>query len=83
MLSSFLQTIVAYLARLHADLAGRIRTNQVGAARFAEDMRHIEAVVLKMFDPEYNFRAISTRRLFGFARLRLGVTRTVVLQGAR
>jgi hypothetical protein len=50
-----------YLVRLHADLGGRILANKQEAARLAEDARHIEAV-LKMFDPEFNVRAISARR---------------------
>jgi hypothetical protein len=52
---------VAYLVRLHADIGGRIEANRKEAARLAEDMKHVEAV-LKMFDPEYSVRAISARR---------------------
>src|SRR5712671_3142837 len=52
---------VAYLARLHADLGGRIQANKAEAAKLATDMRAVEAV-LKMFDPDYNVRAISARR---------------------
>ena len=52
---------VAYLARLHADLGGQLRANKVAATKLANDMRAVEAV-LKMFDPDYNVRAISARR---------------------
>jgi hypothetical protein len=52
---------VAYLVRLHADIGGRIEANRKEAARLAQDMKHVEAV-LKMFDPEYSVRAISARR---------------------
>ena len=41
---------VAYLARLHADLGGKIQANKAEAAKLATDMRAVEAV-LKMFDP--------------------------------
>jgi hypothetical protein len=51
----------AYLARLHADLGGQIPANKAEAKRLADDMRHVDAV-LKMFDPDYNVRAISARR---------------------
>lgn len=53
--------IVAYLVRLHADIGGRIQQNKAEAERLADDMRHVEAV-LKMFDPQFNLRAISARR---------------------
>jgi hypothetical protein len=46
---------------LHADLGGRIQANKREAVRLAEDMKHVEAV-LKMFDPEFNARAIAARR---------------------
>jgi hypothetical protein len=52
---------VAYLVRLHADLGGRIQQNKAEAVKLATDMLHVEAV-LKMFDPEFNCRAISARR---------------------
>jgi len=52
---------VAYLVRLRADIGGRIEANRKEAARLADDMRHVEAV-LKMFDPEYSVRAIKARR---------------------
>jgi hypothetical protein len=52
---------VDYLVRLHADLGGRIQANKAEAKRLAEDMVHVEAV-LKMFNPDYNVRAISARR---------------------
>jgi hypothetical protein len=52
---------VAFLIRLHADIGGRIQENKRQALRLAEDMKHVEAV-LKMFDPEFNARAIAARR---------------------
>ena len=52
---------VAYLTRLHADLGGRIQVNKAEAVKLAADMHHVEAV-LKMFDPDYNVRAIAARR---------------------
>jgi hypothetical protein len=52
---------IAYLVRSHADPGGRIQANKAEAKRLTENMRHVEAV-LKMFDPDYNVRAISARR---------------------
>jgi hypothetical protein len=52
---------VAYLTRLHADIGGRILENKKQAHRLAADMIAVEAVI-KMFDPEFNARAISARR---------------------
>ena len=52
---------VDYLIRLHADIGGRIQENKRQAEKLAADMKHVEAV-LKMFDPEFNARAISARR---------------------
>jgi hypothetical protein len=52
---------VDYLVRLHADLGGRIQANKDEAARLADDMKAVEAVI-KMFDPDYSVRAISARR---------------------
>jgi hypothetical protein len=52
---------VAFLVRLHADIGGRINANRAEAKRLAEDMKHVEAV-LKMFDPQFNARAIAARR---------------------
>jgi hypothetical protein len=52
---------VAYLIRLHADIGGRILDNKRQAERLAEDAVAVEAVI-KMFDPEFNARAISARR---------------------
>src|ERR1700732_4309533 len=52
---------VDYLVRLHADIGGRILENKRQAEKLAADMKHVEAV-LKMFDPEFNARAISARR---------------------
>jgi ABC-type uncharacterized transport system substrate-binding protein len=52
---------VDYLVRLHADLGGQIQANKAEAIRLAEAMKHVEAVI-KLFDPDYNVRAISVRR---------------------
>ena len=52
---------VPYLVRLHADLGGRIQANKIEAEHLAADMKAVEAVI-KIFNPEYNCRAISARR---------------------
>jgi hypothetical protein len=52
---------VAYLIRLHADIGGRILDNKRHAERLASDAVAVEAVI-KMFDPEFNARAIAARR---------------------
>src|ERR1700693_153682 len=52
---------VSYLIRLHADIGGRILENKRQAERLAADAKAVEAVI-KMFDPEFNARAISARR---------------------
>ena len=52
---------VDYLVRLHADLGGQILENRKEAKRLADAMMHVEAVI-RIFDPEYNVRAISVRR---------------------
>lgn len=52
---------VDYLVRLHADIGGRILDNRKEAHRLVEDMKHVEAV-LRMYDPNYNVRAIVGRR---------------------
>jgi hypothetical protein len=52
---------VAFLIRLHADIGGRILENKKQALRLAEDARSVEAVI-RMFDPEFNARAITARR---------------------
>jgi hypothetical protein len=52
---------VNFLVHLHADLGGRIKANRQEGERLAADMKHVEAVI-RMFDPEYNVRAISVRR---------------------
>ena len=51
------------LKRLHAELGGQIKENRREAARLAEAMKHVEAV-LKMLQPEFNARAISARRRY-------------------
>lgn len=52
---------VAFLVRLHADLGGRILENRKEAKHLAESMKHVEAVI-KLYDPDFNARAISARR---------------------
>jgi hypothetical protein len=52
---------VDYLVRLHADLGGQIQAAKAQAERLASDARHVEAVI-RMFDPDYNVRAIAARR---------------------
>src|SRR6267154_1458058 len=52
---------VNFLANLHADLGGRIQANRRQLERLADDMKHVEAVI-RLFDPDYNVRAISVRR---------------------
>jgi hypothetical protein len=52
---------VDYLVRLHADLGGKILANKKEAARLADAMKHVEAVI-RLFDPDYNMRGISVRR---------------------
>jgi hypothetical protein len=52
---------VPFLIRLHADIGGRILENKRQAERLAADAKAVEAV-LKMFDPDFNARAISARR---------------------
>jgi hypothetical protein len=52
---------VDYLVRLHADLGGQIQANKAEAARLAEAMQHVEAVI-RLFNPDFNVRAISARR---------------------
>jgi hypothetical protein len=52
---------VAYLVRPHADLGGRIQANKDEAVKLAADMQAVEAVI-KLFNPEFNCRAIAARR---------------------
>jgi HB1, ASXL, restriction endonuclease HTH domain len=54
---------VAYLVRLHADLGGKILENRKQAARLAEAMQHVEAVI-RLFDPAYDVRRITARRRY-------------------
>jgi len=49
------------LVRLHADIGGQIAENKKLAAKLADDMRHVEAVI-RMFDPAYDLRRIAMRR---------------------
>jgi len=52
---------VDYLVRLHADLGGQIQANKAEAARLAEAMKHVEAVI-RLFNPDFNVRTIAARR---------------------
>jgi hypothetical protein len=52
---------VPFLVRLHADIGGRILENKRQADKLVADAKAVEAV-LRMFDPEFNARAISARR---------------------
>jgi hypothetical protein len=54
---------VEYLVRLHADLGGKIWENKREAARLAESMQHVEAVI-RLFDPAYDVRRITARRRY-------------------
>ena len=44
---------VDYLVRLHADLGGQIQANKAEAARLAEAMKYVEAVI-QLFNPDFN-----------------------------
>jgi len=52
---------VAYLVRLHADIGGQVLENKKEAARLASSMLAVEHVI-KLFDPDFNARAISAKR---------------------
>ncbi len=52
---------VPFLIRLHADIGGRILENKRQTKRLAADALAVEAVI-RMFDPEFNARAIAPRR---------------------
>ncbi|MBV9220990.1 MAG: hypothetical protein JO366_11725, partial [Methylobacteriaceae bacterium] len=52
---------VKTLMQIHADYGGKILRNKEEAAKLADDMRHVEAVV-RMFDPEFDLRRIAVRR---------------------
>ena len=49
------------LARLHAELGGKIKANRSEVKKLATDMKHVEAV-LKLLDPAFNVRGIAPRR---------------------
>jgi|SRR6185437_7622041 len=49
------------LARLHAELGGKMKENAKEAARLRDDMRHVEHV-LKLLEPGYNTSRIAPRR---------------------
>jgi hypothetical protein len=49
------------LEKLHAELGGKILDNKKEAARLAQAMLHVEAV-LKMLQPGYRVQAIAVRR---------------------
>jgi len=52
---------VPYLVRLHADIGGRIKENRLEAARLAQAIKHVEAVI-QLYDPAFNLRRISAKR---------------------
>lgn len=51
------------LLRLHAELGGKIKDNRKQAAKLAQDMRHVEAV-LKLLEPRFNVSQIAPRRRY-------------------
>jgi hypothetical protein len=51
----------SYLVRLHADVGGRILETKRRTGGWSQSMKHIEHVI-RMFDPDYNMRAIFIRR---------------------
>lgn len=51
------------LNRLHARLGAAIFQNRKNAARLAEEMKHVEAV-LRLLDPSYDVRRIAVRRRY-------------------
>src|SRR5258708_26245902 len=59
--SPFHRPAINTLERLHSELGGQILENKTEAARLADQMRHVEAVI-KMLDPTFNLRRISVKR---------------------
>jgi hypothetical protein len=55
--------ILSGLVKLHAELGGKILENKKQAAKLAEEMRHLEAVI-RMFQPDYDTRRIAARRRY-------------------
>ncbi len=53
--------VLSALIQKHAELGGLIRANRKQGAKFAAEMKQIEAVI-RMFAPSYNVRAISAKR---------------------
>jgi hypothetical protein len=49
------------LARLHADLGGKIIEARKEAERLAADIQHVEAVI-RLFDPAYDMTRIAAKR---------------------
>ena len=49
------------LDRLHAEIAGKIADNKREAAKLAQDIRHVEAV-MKLLDPSFNANRVAVRR---------------------
>jgi len=49
------------LLKLHANRGGQTLENRKQAAKLAQDMKHVEAVI-RMFDPGFNVRTIAVRR---------------------
>ncbi len=59
--SPFHRPAINTLERLHSELGGQILENKTEAARLADQMRHVEAVI-KMLDPTFNLRRIAVKR---------------------
>jgi hypothetical protein len=52
---------VIVIARVHAELGGKILENRQEAESLREQMRHVEAVI-KMLVPDYNLNRITVKR---------------------
>lgn len=55
--------VLSALVKLHAETGGKIFENKKQAAKLADDMRHLEAVI-RMFSPDYDTRQIAARRRY-------------------
>ena len=53
--------ILSGLVKLHSDLGGRIFENRKLGEKFAQDMKHVEAVIW-MFEPSFDVRKIAIKR---------------------
>jgi hypothetical protein len=51
------------LIRLHAELHGRMKQNQIANVQLRADMRHVEHV-LRLLEPGFNTRGIAARRKY-------------------